>query len=634
MTLLDAAIIFAFAAYAIGSGLRARRLASRGLEDYFLAGRSLSGVQAGVSMAATQFAADTPLLVTGLIATAGIFSLWRLWIYALAFLLMGFVLAASWRRAGVLTDAELAEVRYGGRPALGLRVAKAVYFGTVFNCVVLAMVLFATKEIAEPFLTWDQWLPEWVMAPLVRAVESFGVSFAREAHGLGERAVRSANNLISITALIAVTLLYSTTGGLRSVVRTDLAQFGIMMAATIVYAVWVVRAAGGLSGIEAAIHTRFDGHGPGGLTASELLAFTPGEAKGAGLAVLALLGLQWLLQINSDGTGYLAQRTMACRSDADARHAAVVFVVLQVLVRSLVWLPLGLGLLVLFPPDPSLGREALFADREATYVRGIRELLPPGVMGLLLTGMLAALASTLDTHLNWGASYWTNDLYKRVWCHGIRQREPSPRGAVWVARLSTAGILGVALVVMTQLGSIQTAWRASLLLGAGVGVVLVLRWVWWRMNATGELAALGASALLAPALLAALPGEQEATRLLVLSATSTLIGVVAALTTAPEDPERLRAFYERVRPPGWWGPIASASGADPRTDAVRLATGLAAVALGGFSIFSLLTGLGSLLVGSPAPAWFADRSLWIGALLVAGVALVPFWWRLGSRSAP
>ncbi len=634
MTLLDAAILGTFAVYAVASGLRARRLASRGLDDYFLAGRSLSGTQAGVSMAATQFAADTPLLVTGLIATAGIFSLWRLWIYALAFLLMGFVLAASWRRSGVLTDAELSERRYGGGPALALRIAKAFYFGTLFNCVVLAMVLFATKEIAEPFLTWDHWLPESIFDPLVRAVRSLGVSFAREGPGLGDASVRSANNLLSITALVSVTALYSTTGGLRSVVRTDIAQFGVMLVATAVYAAWVVSAAGGLDAIDDAIRARFDGRSPGGLTASQLLAFTPGEARDAGFAVLAMLGLQWLLQINSDGTGYLAQRSMACRSDSDARHAAVVFVVLQILVRSLLWLPLGLGLLVLFPPDPSLGQDALVADREATYVRGIRELLPPGLVGLLLTGMLAALASTLDTHLNWGASYWTNDLYKRVWCESLQRRDPSPRGAVWVARASTFGILAIALVVMTQLGSIQGAWRVSLLLGAGVGVVLVLRWLWWRMNAWGELVALGTSAVLAPVLLSILPGEQEAARLLAVSAGSTLFGVAAALATAPEDDALLRTFYERARPPGWWGPVAIAAGRDPRSDTQRLGRGLAAVAIAGFSIFSLLTGCGSLLVGSPPPAWFPLREAWIASLLVIGTALVPVWWRLGRRSAP
>src|SRR5690606_1360047 len=169
---IDVAIIAAFLAWCVHSGLRSREAASRNLQEYFLAGRTLRGWEAGGSLAATQLAAATPLLVTGMIGTAGIFSLWRLWIYALAFLLMGFVLGAAWRRAGVLTDAELAEARYAGRWATPLRAAKAIYFGTIFNCVVMAMVLFAATRIAEPFLPWDRWLPPELYGAVVDVVEA------------------------------------------------------------------------------------------------------------------------------------------------------------------------------------------------------------------------------------------------------------------------------------------------------------------------------------------------------------------------------------------------------------------------------------------------------------------------------
>ena len=211
---IDGAIVLAFVAYAIGSGLRARRTASRNLEEYFLAGRGLSGWQAGISMAATQFAADTPLLVTGLIATSGIFSLWRLWIYAVAFLLLGFVLAPGWRRAAVLTDAELTELRYandplqiGGLkiyPASVLRAAKAIYFGTIFNCTVLAMVLFATKEITEPFLLWNQWLPAPVFDVARNVVETVGVPIAHAAATAPDLWIRSTNNVLSILQQIVI----------------------------------------------------------------------------------------------------------------------------------------------------------------------------------------------------------------------------------------------------------------------------------------------------------------------------------------------------------------------------------------------------------------------------------------------
>jgi Na+/proline symporter len=631
MAALDWLIVVAFFVYAVYVGLRARREASRGLESYFLAGRSLSGWKAGASMAATQFAADTPLLVTGLVATAGIFSLWRLWSYAIAFLLLGFVLAPCWRRARVLTDAELTELRYGGRPAALLRAVKALYFGTLFNCTVLAMVLWAAAAIAEPFLLWNEWLP----AGLFDAAETFvtwvGVPFARAGAGDADVWIRSTNNLLSLGAIVSVTALYSATGGLRGVVETDVAQIALMLVGTALYAAWVMYEVGGPGAIPERIRALYANGGPGGIRAEEILAFTPSRAREAGGALLAVFALQWLVQMNADGTGYLAQRSMACRSDRDARQAALVFTALQILVRSLLWLPIALGLLVLFPPDLSLQGAALAADREASFVRGIAELLPIGVRGVLLAAMLAALASTIDTHLNWGSSYWTNDLYRRFYCEAWRGRVPSDASLVWVARVASFFILLLALFIMTRLASIQTAWHASLLLGAGMGVLLVLRWLWWRITAWGELAAIAASLALVPLLLYRIPAEGEALRLLWVAAGSTAAGVLASLVGGPEQPERLRAFYLRVHPPGFWAPVAAAAGEIASAPARRLARGLLATALAACSTFALLTGLGAWIAASPPPVWVPQRGIWIAGLLVSGVALVPFWWRLAMR---
>ena len=625
---LDLLIVAAFVVYAVSSGLRSRRLASRSLEEYFLAGRSLKGWQAGISMAATQFAADTPLLVTGLIAVGGIFALWRLWVFAFAFLLLGFVLSASWRRVGVITDAELSEIRYGSAPAAALRAFKAIYFGTVINCTVLGMVLLAATRIAEPFLLWDQWLPAGLFEPVVSLVRWVGepLTAASAAEG-GQVWVLSARNLISIVAILAVTAFYSTTGGLRSVVRTDLVQFAVMMVGTAIFAVIVVGEVGGLSELPARIEQAFAAGGPGGITPSQLLAFEPSQATGITGPLLLLLSIQWLVHFYADGTGYLAQRCMACRSEDDARQAALVFTIAQILVRSLLWLPLGLGLLLIFPPDLGLSIELLTAEREATYVRGMAELLPVGVLGLLLTGMLAALASTVDTHLNWGASYWTNDLYKRFIAPRLLGREPTARSLVWVARGANLAIVVLSLWVMTQLTSIATAWQTSLLLGAGIGVVLVLRWIWWRITAWGELATIAASLVLAPFLLASdLP---EAVRLLVMAGAATVAGIAVSLLGAPESPERLVEFYRRARPPGFWGPIAIAAGDDGPAVARRLWRGLAAAFIAAFSMLCVLAGSGTWLVGGPAPTWFPWRAPWIALLLLGGLALVPLWWRLG-----
>jgi Na+/proline symporter len=613
---VDLVLLAAFVLWCAFAGLRNRAAASRGLEDYFLAGRTLPGWKAGISMAATQFAADTPLLVTGLIATAGIFALWRLWIYALAFLLLGFVLAGCWRRAAILTDAELAELRYGSRWAPALRVAKALYFGTVFNCAVLAMVLLAATRIAEPFLPWNEWLPTSVFAVMRHFASWAGVTLTATIGDPELVLTASANNWLSLAAIFAVTALYSATGGLRAVVDTDVAQFAIAMLGTALYAGLVVQEVGGLGALPRQLSALY-----GADIASGLLAFTPSRASDVGGVAVAVIAVQWIAQMNADGTGYLAQRAMACRSDADARQAALVFAVAQIVLRSLLWIAIGLSLLVLLPP--AAGSAVDVARREATFVDGIARFLPAGARGLMLTGMLAALASTLDTHLNWGASYWTHDLYGRVWCRGIRRREPDPRRLVWVARASTLGILGVALAVLTRIGSIQTAWQATLLLGAGMGVPLLLRWLWWRMTAVAELSAIAASLVLAMPLLASF--DDEGVRLLVMAATTSAVAIAIARFGPPEPTERVDAFYRRVQPPGFWGPVARRCGRDPRADARRLGAGLLQTVCGALALFGALVGAGTWAFGSPAPSWFPGRATWIAGNLVMALAGVLAW---------
>ena len=637
MRTVDALIVIAFIAYAISAGFRNRRQASKNLEEYFLAGRTLPGWKAGLSMAATQFAADTPLLVTGIVATAGIFGLWQLWIFAPTILLMGFVLGGAWRRAGVLTDAELTEVRYGGTPAAVLRGVKAVYLGTIINCTVLAWVLFAAAKIAEPFLLWNEWLPAGLLQPVVSLVEAAGTPLTIDGLDDPDVWVKTANNFISLVAILAVAALYSTTGGLRSVVATDIVQIVIMFLGTLAFTTMVVREVGGLGALTDRVYETFAGGGPGGILPDEILAFTPGRGKDVTLTVLSLLGLLWLINSTSDGSGYLAQRTMACRTDRDAKTAAVVFTFTQVLVRSLLWLPLGVGLLVLFPPAPGLASDLMQADREATYVRGMVALLPPGVMGLMLTGMLAALASTVDTHLNWGSSYWTNDIYKRFICQAWLKREPSGRALVWVARGANLLILMIALAIMTQLTSINQAWQTTLLFGAGLGVVLVLRWIWWRMNAWAEIAAMLVSFVMAPILMILLSDDQQALRLLLAATVSTAAALAAIWLKGPEDQAQLIAFYERVRPVGFWGPVARAAGAGAgASDSVIEDAGarglwraLGAMAACSLSVFCLLVGLGTWLVGSPPPQWLPSSPVWVGSLLLAGLLLCPVWYRLG-----
>jgi Na+/proline symporter len=616
--MIDLAIVLAFIAYSVSSGFRARAKASESPEEYFLAGRTLPGWKAGVSMAATQYAADTPLLAAGLIATGGLFMLWRLWIYGIAFLIMGFLLGRAWRRAGVLTDAELTEIRYSGQGVAALRGLKAVYYGTVINCTVLAMVLVAATRISETFLPWHQWLPPGLYGPFRELVARVGVPLASGAVDL-DPWVATTDNLISIFCILGFTALYSTTGGLRSVVATDVVQFLLAMVATLTYAVVAVRAAGGLGGMLDTLVERY-----GQERASELLSLTPtgGDLL---LPFLTLIGLQWFFQVSSDGTGYLAQRTMACRTDRDAEHAGFIFTWAQVFFRSLLWLPIGVALLVIYPYAPGeAASDGFTAGREILFATGIQDLLPPGIRGLMLTGLLAALASTVDTHLNWGASYWSNDLYKGLLNQRLLRREPGSRELVVVARLSNLVILVIGVAIMANLGSIQAAWHVSLLFGAGMGSVLVLRWLWERINLWSEVAAMAASLVVAPVLLWTV--EAEWLKLLLMAGVSTGVMLVVTWLTPATEAKRLDAFYERVHPPGLWRRAAERTGDDPARPGRLFLRGAYLVATTGITVYLLLIGVTKLLLPPPgepaAVAW---------AYVLAATVTVGLWWRRFRR---
>ncbi len=250
--MIDLALVLLFVAYAVGAGLRARRKASRSQQDYFLAGREAPGWKAGLSMAATQYAADTPLLTAGLVATGGVFVLWRFWIYGFGFLLLAFVFGEMWRRAGVVTDAELTERRYSGSGVLALRTLKAVYYGTVVNCFFLAMVLLAGVRIAEVFAPWHEWLPEGVYSSLSWAVGELGVPTVASSTGI-EPLTATTNGAISIVLIVSFVLLYSAVGGLRGVMATDVVQFGCAMAGTLAYAWLVLAEVGGPGALESGL---------------------------------------------------------------------------------------------------------------------------------------------------------------------------------------------------------------------------------------------------------------------------------------------------------------------------------------------------------------------------------------------
>jgi Na+/proline symporter len=387
------------------------------------------------------------------------------------------------------------------------------------------------------------------------------------------------------------------------------------MLGTLVYAAVIVVRSGGLGGIVDGLVGQYGEAG-----ARRILAFAP-DATDALMPFLVIIGLQWFFERNSDGTGYFAQRMMACRTDRDARFAAFLFTWLQIFLRSLLWLVIGVGLLVVYPFDPtSTGGEGFITGRETLFATGVRDLLPVGLRGIMLTGLLAALASTLDTHLTWGASYWSNDLYLRILNRTLLRREPSNREQVVVARLSNVLILAIALAIMANLGSIQTAWYVTLLFGAGTGAVLVLRWLWERINLYSEMTAIGVSLVLAPVLL--LTVEAEWLRLLLMAAGSTVVVVVVTLATRPTDEQILIGFYKRVAPPGFWQRTARRAGMDPSRPMTAFRRGAWLTVTTSASVYLLLVGFGRLLL--PAPG--ASR-IFPWALIGAGLAVAVFWWR-------
>ncbi len=546
--LIDWVILGVYLLFALGVGFFVRELAQTDKESYFLAGRSLPWWWAGASIAATTFAADTPLVVTGETAARGLSGnwLWLAWIgvHAGAFVFF----AAKWSKSGVLTDAELVELRYSGRDGRVLRSTRAVVYGLLFNGIILGWVLNAMVKICGPFFHWDRWLPtvyEW-MATWWPA----GTALGDPSDGL------------TILVLLVLVGIYSVLGGIRGVIFTDLIQLTLGLVASFWFA-WVAwDAVGGRAGLHEGLAAHYD-------DPEEYLSFFPEvsvEWIGAGgdwagmellqstpvlLATVfaAYLMVQSYANFPADGGGYMMQRLNTCRSAKDARQASLFFIVLQYIVRTWPWFIVALVALVMIP----IGAEqqvfegaatVVGEDREMAYPVLMDQLLIPGVLGLLLTSLLAAFMSTLDTHINWGASYVVNDIY--LWA----DPEATDRRQMLVARISVVGFVVLAVMIAFQIETIGQAWRWVAIIGAALGISTALRWMWWRINASAELAAIGTGLSVALALrFTEIPFEIE----LIIISVGSVLGMIAGMVLGPNpDDEVLEAFMDKVEPIGVW----------------------------------------------------------------------------------
>ena len=562
MAALDWGIVALYFLVVAGVGARFAKRAGRSLEEYFAAGRSAPWWRAGAGMIATTFAADTPLVVTGLVAAHGVSGNWLWWCMVMSGVLTVFLTARLWHRAGVLSDVELVELRYGGAAARFLRGFRALFLALPINLIILGWVNLAMVKVLRVMLGIDAWM--------------------------------------AMLACFAVTVAYSTAGGLHAALWVDLVQLVLMMVAVIVLAIFCVDEVGGTSALIDGVSTSFGSR-------DAALGFLPmGEASAAWLPPLALftfLGVQWWAAwypgAEPGGGGYVAQRIFSAKSEKDGVLAVLFFQVGHYALRPWPWIVTGLCTVLMYPGGITLDGKR---DVEAAYVQAIVDVLPMGLKGFLLAGFLAAYMSTVSTHLNWGASYLVNDLYKRFLAPGADERR-----LVRVSRLCTVGIFLCSIAATSQMDSIAGAWKLLLALGAGSGLVLILRFVWWRINATSEIAAMIASVAsslvawrLFPAPEGGGPGELQAQAkvMLFVVAVSTVIWLVATFVSRPEGDDVLRRFVERVRPegPGWRGVYARLGLAPPPP---RGGSVLAGFALGVVLVYAALFGLGKLVLAEP-----------------------------------
>lgn len=533
---LDLTIILGYLVGALGVGFLVRKQAEQSREAYFLAGRSLPWWWAGASIAATTFAADTPLAVTGIIADRGLSGnwMWLSWVAVHAGVVVYF--ASRWSRLGVVTDAEFVALRYPGRAAEVLRLFRAGLYGLVYNALILGWVLKAMVKIAEPFFDWSKWTPGLVhaLALVWRASSAFGTP----AEGL------------TVLVLLLVVAVYSSAGGLAGVVITDLLQLGLALVGSTYFAVVALDAVGGPSGLGRALSGLYGPEHP-------YLDLFPGRSGGwldaAGLGAFAFgayLVVQSFANLPSDGGGYLMQRLNATRSPKDAQRAALLFVFLQYLLRAWPWFVVGLVALVLIP----LGQEAsalggaaasVAGDRESAYPILMQALLPSGMLGIMVASLLAAFMSTVDTHLNWGASYVVSDLLPKL------RPDASNRVRIRVARGSVAAFTLLAVFVCFQIQTIEVAWQWIAVLGAALGPVTALRWLWWRVTAWSELASAAAGLSTSLVLSTGFELGYEH-RLILIASTATLALLLSVLFGPKADKEAAAVFASRAQALGFW----------------------------------------------------------------------------------
>ncbi|MFZ3214711.1 MAG: sodium:solute symporter family protein [Candidatus Acidiferrales bacterium] len=594
-TLFDWSAIIAYLLITLLLGLYFRRTASRSSEDYFVSGRTVSWWLAGTSMVATTFAADTPLLVAGLVYTQGISGNWIWWAFLPSGMMTVFLFARLWRRSGLMTDVQFAEMRYSGKPAAFLRGFRAIYLGVLMNCLILGWVTKAMINIVGTTLgpTITQW--HFLQSMSRSLVEVFGPVFS----GTDGYAL-----IVCIFFLIPFTGFYVSLGGLSGVLWTDLFQFVLKMGIVIAIAWYAVRAAGGMGvmiGHIEALRAKNGGADP--------LAFLPDFSQGFASETLwtlpvitfaVYLGVQWWAfwypGAEPGGGGYVAQRIFCARDERQGLLSVLWFNVAHYALRPWPWILTALAAIVLYPG---------LAHPETSYMMMVNDHVPHALRGIIVAGFLAAFMSTIATQLNWGASYVVEDFYRRFLVRGASERH-----YVRVSQVVTVLLVIASGYVSAQLASIRSGWQAVLEVGAGTGSVYLLRWYWWRINAWSEISSMITALVLTlalnsegfwsvligrPILFTGTTTVLFAKNVLTTTLLTSAVWITVTLLTAPEPNSILLSFYRKVRPDATgWKRIAALA---PETAETHdLARNLWCWILGTVMVYSALFGVGKLLV--------------------------------------
>ncbi len=566
MELLDYLIIVAYFIFSIGIALYYSKRAGKSTDEFFLSGRNLPWYLAGISMVATTFAADTPLAVTELVAKNGVAGNWVWWNFAFGGLLTVFFFAKLWRRAGIMTEVEFAEIRYSGKPARFLRGFKAIYLGFFMNLVIMG----------------------WVNKAMISIL-------------VGMFNIPESQVLYYVFGAMLLVAFYSALSGLWGVVVTDAFQFVLAMTGTIILAVLVVNSSqvGGISGMQEKLPKFvFDFFPKISDAGSVAGAFALSVAS-----FLAYVGIIWWASwypgAEPGGGGYVAQRMMSAKDEKHSLLATLFFQIMHYAIRPWPWVLVGISSLIIYP---NLGAN----EKGMGYIYAMNDFLPMGLKGLLVAAFFAAYMSTIATQLNWGSSYIMNDFYRR-----FVKPDEKEKHYVLTSRVITIILMLISIVVTLFIGRISGAWEFIMEAGAGVGLVLILRWFWWRINAWSEISAMITPFVVLPFL--RYFGIAFPTTLFYLVSITTLVWLFVTFLTKPTDEEILVSFYKKIHPGGVLWKKISSNLPDVKSDVGFFRMFLNWI-FGVALVYSMLLGIGNVI--------FGDYKSAIICLVIAVVSII------------